>query len=92
MKAAVLQASHDPVGVKIELHSPDFLRERRIQGCMMGSNRFRVGISRLIEFFMQGRLHLREMVSGGIRLDQINEGFVALKAGGTARSVIIFDY
>ena len=80
-----------PVGVKIELHGPDFLRERRIQGCMMGSNRFRVDMPRLIEFFMQGRLHLREMVSGRIRLDQINEGFAALKAGGSARSVIIFD-
>ena len=30
-----------PVGTKIELHGVDFLRERRIQGCMMGSNRFR---------------------------------------------------
>ena len=81
-----------PVGVKIELHGPDFLRERRIQGCMMGSNRFRVDMPRLIEFFMQGRLHLREMVSGRIRLDQINEGFATFKAGGTARSVIIFDH
>jgi S-(hydroxymethyl)glutathione dehydrogenase/alcohol dehydrogenase len=80
-----------PVGTKIELHGPDFLRERRIQGCMMGSNRFRVDMPRLIEFFLQGRLHLKEMVSGRIRLDQINEGFAALKKGGIARNVIMFD-
>ena len=79
-----------PVGVKIELHGPDFRRERRIQGCIVSSNRFRVDIPRLIEFLIQGRLHLREMVSGGIRLHQINKGFAALKAGGTTRSVIIF--
>jgi S-(hydroxymethyl)glutathione dehydrogenase/alcohol dehydrogenase len=80
-----------PVGTKIELHGVDFLRERRIQGCMMGSNRFRTDMPRLIEFYLQGRLHLQEMVSARIKLEQINEGFAALKAGGIARNVIVFD-
>ena len=79
-----------PVGTKIELHGPDFLKERRIQGCMMGSNRFRIDMPRLIEFYLQGRLHLQEMVSARIRLDEIDEGFAALKRGGVARSVIVF--
>jgi S-(hydroxymethyl)glutathione dehydrogenase/alcohol dehydrogenase len=79
-----------PVGTKIELHGVDFLRERRIQGCMMGSNRFRTDMPRLIEFYLQGRLHLEEMVSERIRLEQINEGFAALKSGGIARDVIVF--
>ena len=47
-----------PVGTKIELHGVDFLRERRIQGCMMGSNRFRTDMPRLIDFYMQGKLKL----------------------------------
>jgi S-(hydroxymethyl)glutathione dehydrogenase/alcohol dehydrogenase len=80
-----------PVGTKIELHGPDFLRERRIQGCMMGSNRFRTDMPRLIEFYLQGRLHLQEMVSARIGLGEINEGFAALKRGGVARSVIQFE-
>ena len=80
-----------PVGTKIELHGVDFLRERRIQGCMMGSNRFRTDMPRLIEFYLQGRLHLAEMVSARIALADINEGFAALKAGGIARNVIVFE-
>jgi S-(hydroxymethyl)glutathione dehydrogenase/alcohol dehydrogenase len=80
-----------PVGVKIELRGVDFLRERRIQGSMMGSNRFRVDMPRLVEFYMQGRLHLKEMISGRIKLEEINEGFAALKKGGIARNVILFD-
>lgn len=80
-----------PVGTRIELHGVDFLRERRIQGCMMGSNRFRTDMPRLIEFYLQGRLHLDQMVSQRIRLEQINEGFAAMKSGGIARSVIVFD-
>jgi S-(hydroxymethyl)glutathione dehydrogenase/alcohol dehydrogenase len=81
-----------PVGTRIELHGVDFLRERRIQGCMMGSNRFRTDMPRLIEFYLQGRLHLAEMVSARIGLAQINEGFAALKAGGIARNVIVFEH
>ncbi|MCA3179996.1 MAG: Zn-dependent alcohol dehydrogenase [Burkholderiaceae bacterium] len=80
-----------PIGTKIELHGFDFLRERRIQGSMMGSNRFRTDMPRLIEFYMQGRLKLKEMVSRRIRLDEINAGFEAMKQGGTARSVVVFE-
>jgi Zn-dependent alcohol dehydrogenase len=32
------------------------------------------------------------MVSTRIKLEQINDGFAALKKGGVARSVIVFDY
>jgi S-(hydroxymethyl)glutathione dehydrogenase/alcohol dehydrogenase len=81
-----------PIGTKIELHGFDFLRERRIQGSMMGSNRFRTDMPRLIEFFMQGRLKLQEMVSRRIRLEDVNEGFEAMKRGGVARSVVVFDH
>ena len=80
-----------PVGVKIELMGSDFLRERRIQGCMMGSNRFRLDMPRLVDFYLQGRLHLDQMVSGRLKLNQINEGFDAMKRGGVARNVIVFD-
>ena len=80
-----------PVGTKIELHGVDFLRERRIQGSMMGSNRFRTDMPRLVEFYQQGRLHLDELVSGRLAIEQINDGFAALKTGGVARNVIVFN-
>jgi S-(hydroxymethyl)glutathione dehydrogenase/alcohol dehydrogenase len=80
-----------PFGTKVELHGADFLRERRIQGSMMGSNRFRVDMPRLIDFYQRGRLHLDEMISGRLKLEQINEGFSALAKGGVARNVIVFD-
>jgi S-(hydroxymethyl)glutathione dehydrogenase/alcohol dehydrogenase len=81
-----------PVGTKIELNGPAFLLERRIQGCMMGSNRFRLDIPRLVDFFLQGKLKLREMVSARIALERVNEGFAALATGGIARSVVVFDH
>ncbi len=80
-----------PYGTKIELNGLDLLRERRIQGSVMGSNRFRTDMPRLIQFYQQGRLHLDRMISGHIKLEQINEGFAAMKKGGMARHVIQFN-
>jgi S-(hydroxymethyl)glutathione dehydrogenase/alcohol dehydrogenase len=79
-----------PVGTKIELHGPDFLRERKIQGSLMGSNRFRVDMPRLIEFYLQGKLHLDHLISGTLKLEQINDGFAALRSGAAVRNVIMF--
>jgi S-(hydroxymethyl)glutathione dehydrogenase/alcohol dehydrogenase len=80
-----------PFGQKIELHGFDFLRERKIQGSSMGSNHFRVDMPRLIEFYMRGKLHLEDWISAKLKLSEINEGFAAMKAGKTVRSVIMFD-
>jgi S-(hydroxymethyl)glutathione dehydrogenase/alcohol dehydrogenase len=80
-----------PVGTKIELHGPDFLRERKIQGSAMGSNRFRVDMPRLVEFYMQGKLDLDHMISGHMKLEQINEGFATMKTGKIVRQVIAFN-
>ena len=80
-----------PFGEKIELHGWDFLRERKIQGSTMGSNRFRVDMPRLIELYLQGRLHLDDWISAHIKLEEINEGFTAMKEGKVIRSVIDFN-
>ncbi len=80
-----------PFGEKIELHGFDFLRERKIQGSSMGSNRFRVDMPRLIELYMQDRLKLGHWVSNKIKLEEINEGFQAMKDGKVIRSVIDFQ-
>tara|TARA_B100002003_G_scaffold248052_1_gene280981 strand:+ start:57040 stop:58125 length:1086 start_codon:yes stop_codon:yes gene_type:complete len=80
-----------PVGVKIELTGSAFLQEKKIQGSMMGSNRFRVDMPRFIDFYLAGKLHLDEMVSKRISLNDVNEAFEDMKSGVLARSVILFD-
>ena len=80
-----------PVGTMVELHGPEFLMERKMQGSNMGSNRFRVDMPRFIDFYLQGRLHLDDLISGRIKLDDINEGLEALESGEVARNVIMFE-
>jgi S-(hydroxymethyl)glutathione dehydrogenase / alcohol dehydrogenase len=79
-----------PFGQKIELHGADFLRDRKIQGSSMGGNRFRVDMPRLLELWRQGRLKLDTLVSGHVKLNEINEGFAMLKTGAPVRNLINF--
>ncbi len=79
-----------PPDQKIEIRGLDFLQSKRIGGSTMGSNRFRVDMPVYVDLYLQGRLKLDELVSARIALDQINEGFAAMKTGAVARSVVVF--
>ena len=67
------------------------LQEKKITGSYMGSNRFRFDMPKYVEFYLDGRLHLDEMISSRIKLDEVNEGFDAMRKGEVARQVIVFD-
>ncbi|HVN88517.1 MAG TPA: Zn-dependent alcohol dehydrogenase [Candidatus Binataceae bacterium] len=80
-----------PVGHKVELDGPKFLTERKIQGTMMGGNRFRIDMPRYVDYYLQGRLNLDDMISKRGKLEDVNEAFRAMKAGEVARSVLMFN-
>ena len=79
-----------PFGMKIELHGYDFLRERKIQGSSMGSNRFRFDMPKLLNAWKRGELKLDHLISSHIKLEEINEGYVKLKGGVVLRQLIDF--
>ena len=80
-----------PVGTMIELHGVELLSEKKIQGSNMGSNRFRVDMPRFVEFYLAGKLHLDQMISKHIKLEDVNDALEALKTGQEARHIIMFD-
>ena len=55
---------------------------------MMGSNQFRTDMPRLIDFHMQGKLHLDQMISARIKLEDINQGFDDMLNGRNIRGVL----
>jgi S-(hydroxymethyl)glutathione dehydrogenase/alcohol dehydrogenase len=80
-----------PIGQKVEIDGYMFLSERKLQGSNMGSNRFRIDMPQYLDFYLQGRLKLDEMISRRARLEDVNEAFRAMKAGEVARTVLMFD-
>ena len=80
-----------PLSERVSLGAFDLLSGKKLQGALMGGNRFPVDIPRLVDFYMRGLLDLDSIVSETIPLDKINEGFEHMKKGDAARSVIVFN-
>jgi S-(hydroxymethyl)glutathione dehydrogenase/alcohol dehydrogenase len=80
-----------PVGQTVTLMGAAFLGEKRLQGSLMGSNRFPVDMPRFVDFYMSGKLKLDEMISRRLKIEDINDAFDEMKTGQIARSVVVFD-
>ncbi len=80
-----------PVGKMVEVHAADLvLQEKRIQGSFMGSNSFRLDMPNYVDFYLDGRLKLDEMISSRIGLDEVNDALDHLRKGEAARQVVVF--
>jgi S-(hydroxymethyl)glutathione dehydrogenase/alcohol dehydrogenase len=80
-----------PVTQTVPISPADLtLQEKKITGSYMGSNRFRFDMPRYVDFYLDGRLRLDEMISSRIALDEVNEAFARLRRGEVARQVIVF--
>lgn len=80
-----------PLDCKVGLGALDLLGGKRLQGALMGMNRFPVDLPRLVDFYLRGLLDLDTIIAERIPLDQVNEGFQKMRDGHHARSVVVFD-
>src|SRR5688572_27719342 len=67
------------------------LQEKVLKGTMYGSVRPDQDFPRLVDLYMQKRLKIDELVSRTYKIEEINEGFAALRTGQVARGVVTFD-
>lgn len=80
-----------PLAEKVGLSAMDLLSGKRLQGGLMGSNRFPVDIPRLVDFYQRGLLDLDTIIAERLPLDRINHAFDELRKGDATRNVITFD-
>jgi S-(hydroxymethyl)glutathione dehydrogenase/alcohol dehydrogenase len=80
-----------PLGEKVGLSAMDLLSGKKLQGAIMGMNHFPLDLPRLVEFYLRGLLDLDSIIAERIPLSEVNAGFDKMKAGHSARSVIVFD-
>jgi S-(hydroxymethyl)glutathione dehydrogenase/alcohol dehydrogenase len=66
------------------------MQEKRLRRSSYGGARPLRDFPMLAHAYLDGRLLLDELISRRIRLDEINDGFDALRRGAAIRSVIVF--
>jgi len=75
--------------VKIELHATTFSRSQA-PGHLDGRQPFSRRHAAAVVAVAAGRLKLDHLISGRLKLEQVNEGFAALKSGAPVRQLIDF--
>jgi S-(hydroxymethyl)glutathione dehydrogenase / alcohol dehydrogenase len=79
------------VGKDVLFRWGSLMQEKRIRRVSYGNARPRRDFPLLARAYLDGSLMLDELISRRIRLDEINDGFGALKRGEAIRSVVMFD-
>jgi S-(hydroxymethyl)glutathione dehydrogenase/alcohol dehydrogenase len=67
------------------------LQEKVIKGTMYGSVRPNIDFPKLVDLYLDGRLKIDELISRKYKIEDINEGFTALRTGQVARGVVVFN-
>ncbi len=68
----------------------DFLSEKALLGCILGSAVPRVDVPRALDLYQRGKLKIEELLTRHYRLDQINEALEALQSGEGGRGIIVY--
>lgn len=79
------------VDAEVAFRWGSLMQEKRIRRSSYGDARPMRDFPFLCRAYLEGRLDLDGMITQHIGLDQINQGFAALKAGETIRSVVLLD-
>ena len=64
---------------------------KEIKGTIFGSCNPRFDIPNLLSMYREGTLKLDELITRTYPLDEINEGYRAMRDGENIRGVIVFD-
>jgi len=80
-----------PSGSTLALDPASFMMGRSWKGSLLGGDKTRTAVPRLVDWYCDGFLKLDELVTHRIGLDEINNGFDMMKSGEAIRTVIVFD-
>ena len=87
-RGITVYVGHAPVNTPVDFDARILFSEKMVIGSHYGTCRPRVDFPRLLGLYKTDKLKLDELVTRVYPLEQINQAFTALGAGGVARSVL----
>ena len=60
------------------------------QGSAFGGARGRTDVPRIVDWYMEGKINIDDLITHVLPLDQINEGFDLMTRGESIRSVVVY--
>jgi len=79
-----------PAGAEISTRPFQLVTGRRWLGTAFGGARGRTDVPRIVDWYMDKRIAIDELITHRLSLDEINRGFELMKSGESIRSVVVY--
>jgi S-(hydroxymethyl)glutathione dehydrogenase/alcohol dehydrogenase len=77
-------------GAEISTRPFQLVTGRRWLGSAFGGARGRTDVPKIVDWYMDGKLNIDDLITHRLPLEQINEGFDLMKRGESIRSVVMY--
>lgn len=77
-------------GAEISTRPFQLVTGRVWKGTAFGGARGRTDVPRIVDWYMEGRINIDDLITHTLPLDRINEGFDLMKRGESIRSVVLY--
>ena len=77
-------------GAEISTRPFQLVTGRKWEGSAFGGARGRTDVPKIVDWYMEGKLNIDDLITHRLKLDDINKGFDLMKRGESIRSVVIF--
>ncbi len=77
-------------GQEISTRPFQLVTGRRWIGTAFGGARGRTDVPRIVDWYMEGKINIDDMITHTLPLDRINEGFDLMTAGESIRTVVVY--
>jgi S-(hydroxymethyl)glutathione dehydrogenase/alcohol dehydrogenase len=79
-----------PAGAEIATRPFQLVTGRVWQGTAFGGAKGRTDVPRIVDWYMDGKINIDDLITHVLPLDQINDGFDLMHRGESIRSVVTF--
>ena len=77
-------------GAEISTRPFQLVTGRVWKGSAFGGARGRTDVPKIVDWYMEGKLNIDDLITHTLTLDQINDGFDLMKKGESIRSVVVY--
>lgn len=77
-------------GKEISTRPFQLVTGREWKGSAFGGARGRTDVPRIVDWYMEGKINIDDLITHTLPLERINEGFDLMKSGESIRSVVVY--
>ncbi len=79
-----------PAGAEISTRPFQLVTGRVWMGSAFGGARGRTDVPRIVDWYMEGKINIDDLITHRLPLERINEGFELMERGESIRSVVVY--